>query len=319
MNQTECFSLFKGRRLRATKLDVCGRIVYGPCSQVVVGGSAFVSVAMTDEIKEGTTYEREGADGELCVSERGCDQRRWINVEYTFCRVDPDLVTLLNPNWMSLLDYKGDKIGWAETYTLECDTGVALELWSDVTGVDTCDDPNAVASYGYVLLPQVVGGRIGDLTVQNDVVDFVLTGRTKKGSRWGNGPYDVMLNGPIATPTPGPLLVPVGLNEPRRIFVTTVPPPEGSCGCLPLSAPDGPQLTVVEDTTDVTGMTAKATTTTATGTIRINWGDGSAEATLPSGAAGLTHQYAQAGTYNIQVWDQTTPLKPTVVRITVPF
>lgn len=313
---TECFSLFKGRRLRATKLDTCGRIVYGTCSQVVVGGSSFISVAMTDEIKEGTTYEREGADGELCLSERGCDQRRWINVEYTFCRVDPDLVTLLNPNWQKLIDYKGDSIGWAETYTLQCDTGVGLELWSDVSGVDTCDDPNAVAAYGYILLPQVVGGRIGDLTVQNDAVDFVLTGRTKKNPKWGNGPYNIMLNGPTVSPVPGPLLSPVGADEPRRIFITTVPPPAPTCGCQPLSAPDGPQLTVIEDATN---MTAKATTSTSSGTIKINWGDGSAEVTLPSGSTGLTHVYAAPGTYNIFVYNSATPLKPTVVQVVIPF
>jgi hypothetical protein len=316
---TECFSLFKGRRLRATKLDQCGRVVYGTCSQVVVGGGAFISVAMTDEIQEGTTYERQGADGTFCLAERGCDQRRWINVEYTFCQVDPDLVTMLNPNWMKLLDYTGESIGWAETYTLQCDTGVALELWSDVSGVDVCDDPNAVAGYGYILLPQVVGGRIGDLTIQNDAVDFVLTGRTKKNPKWGAGPYNVMLNGPVEAPVPGPLLVPVGADEPRRIFITTVAPPEASCGCQPLSSPEGPQLTVVEDTGDVTGMTATATTTTAVGTITIDWGDGTATETLPSGVTGLDHAYATPGTYHISVYNSTTPSKPTIVTVTVPF
>lgn len=316
---TECFSLFKGRRARATKLDQCGRIVYSACSQVVVGGGAFISVAMTDEIQEGTTYERQGADGTFCLAERGCDQRRWINVEWTFCQVDPDLVTMLNPNWQKLLDYKGESIGWAETYELQCDTGIALELWSDVSGVDTCDDPNAVASYGYILLPQVVGGRIGDLTIQNDAVDFVLTGRTKKNPRWGNGPYNVMLNGPVEAPVPGPLLTPVGSNEPRRIFITTVPPPDAACGCQPLSAPTGPQLTVVEDTDVVTGMGVTATTSTAVGTIRINWGDGSPEVTLPSGAPGLDHTYTTPGTYHVSVFNQTTPNLPTFVTVTVPF
>lgn len=316
---TQCFSLFKGRRLRATRLDACGRIVYGPCSQVVIGGGSFISVAFTNEILDGTEYSRQGADGTLCVSEKGCDELKWLNVEYTFCRVDPSIVTMLNPNWMSLLDYKGEQIGWAETYKMQCDTGVALELWADVSGVDLCDDPNAVASYGYILVPQVVGGMIGDLTVENDVVNFTLTGRSKKKPKWGVGPYNVMLNGPVGSPVPGPLLVPVGSDEPRRIFLTTVPPPAEACGCLPLSAPDGPQLTAIEDTTDVTGMTVKATTSTAVGTVKINWGDGSPEVTLPSGVTGLTHLYATPGTYNIVTYVSTTPLKPTVARVVVPF
>lgn len=315
---TQCFSLFKGRRARATRLDNCGRVVYGTCSTVTVAGKGFVAVRMTNEIREGTTYEAVGADGDLCVNERGCDQRRWINVEWDFCRVDPDLITMMNPNWMALLDYKGDKIGWAETNTLECDTGIALELWSDVSGVDLCDDPNATGQYGYILVPRIVGGIIGDLTVEDDVVSFTLTGRTKANSKWGLGPYDVMLNGPVGTPTPGPLLVPVGADEPRRIFLTTVPPPADSCGCQPLSSPDGPEFAVAKGTGP---LNAKATLTPVTGTFMINWGDGSASESFPTGVGGVSHDYApgSTGTFHVSAWSTASPSDITVETITLPF
>lgn len=311
---TNCFTPLRGRRMRATTLDTCGRVVYGVCSQVVTRG--FVKVEMKANKEAGTEVKVKNAGDEICALQPGCDQLNWYDVTITFCQVDPDLVLMLNPNFTKLLDLNGDVNGWAETYTLQCDKGIALELWTDTVGSNVCDNPNAVGAFGYILLPWITGGSIGDLTVENAAVSFVLTGRTRKNPKWGAGPYNVQLTG-TAPGTPGPLITPVGPDEPRRIMVVTVPPPVDKCGCQPLSNPAGPTITAVEDTADATRMTVKVTPPGTGGPFTIDWGDGTATTTLPTG--GSSHLYVKAGAKNISVWPTSDPTKVTVVTRTVPF
>lgn len=315
---TQCFTPVLGRRLRVTRVDSCGRPAYGPCAQVISSG--FVSVAYTAEIKDGTEIEVENAAGEVCVSRKAPDQLKWLNAEMTFCAVDPDLATLFNPGWEKLLDYRGNTVGWAERYTTTVQGGFALEVWSDVEGDDVCDDPTATGAWVEFLVPWLQGGTMGDLTVENGAVSFVFSSRSKKNSKWGVGPHDVMMHAadPITDPPiPGPLLTPVHRDEPRRIFLTTVPPPDAACGCQPLSSPLGPNVTVIEDTADLTRMTAKATPPGVGGPWTVNWGDGTANATLPT--LGASHLYVLEGTYQISVWPTATPANVTVRTVVLPF
>lgn len=310
-----CFTPIRGRRMRVTKVNALGRPVYGPAAFVTTSG--FVSVQFTPEIAEGEETEVRTAGGDLCVSERGCDELRWITVQIEFCQVDPCLFTLINETWTELRDCVGDVIGWAESHKFSCDTGFGLELWTDVTGY-TPTTPGAQGAWGYLLLPFIVGGTLGEQTVENGAISFTITGRTKKGSGWGVGPYDVMCNDAV-TGACGPLLTPVGPDEPRRIFLTTCPPPLAVCGCQPLSAPDGPPATVVEDDTDTERMSVTASIPVGTvGAYSVNWGDGSTVQDIIPGTP-LDHTYVRNGTYNVSVWDKTNTQKVTVNTVTVPF
>lgn len=309
---SNCFTPIRGRRMRVTKVDTLGRPVPGICSQVVTSG--FVTVEMTAEISEGETTEVRRADGSLCISERGCDSLNWYNISTEFCQVDPDLFAMINPTWTKLTNYQGDTIGWEESHSYSCDQGISIEIWSDVSGyVPT--DPSAQGAWVYYLLPFVVGGTLGDLTIENGAVTFSLTGRTKKGSQWGRGPYNVMANPPDGTC--GPLITPFSPEAPRRVFLTTCRPPDAACGCQPLSAPNGPAAVVTEDTTDVTRMTVNAYVT-GTGPFTVDWGDGNVE-DLPSGITGKTHHYGAAGTYVVAVYTTADKARATYTTITVPF
>jgi hypothetical protein len=313
-----CFTPIRGRRMRVTKVNALGRPVYGPASFVTTSG--FVSVQFSPEIEEGEETTVKTASGEICVSEKACDELKWISVQMEFCQVDPCLFTLINETWTELRDCVGDVIGWAESHKFSCDSGFALELWTDVTGY-TPTTPGATGAWGYMLLPFIVGGTLGEQTVENGAVSFQITGRTKKGSAWGVGPYDVMCNDPV-TGACGPLLTPVGSEEPRRIFLTTCPPPPAVCGCQPLSSPDGPPATVAEDTSATAppgrmGVTASIPAGTV-GTYRVDWGDGTPAQDLTPGTP-LDHTYARAGTYNVAVWDTTNTQKITVHTVKVPF
>ena len=304
---TRRFTAFNGRRMRMTRVDACGRPLYGVGAQVVTSG--FVSVGMSGEIREGTEIEQVNAAGDLCLSEKGPDQLKWLTVEANFCDVDPDIVTLMNPNNTKLLDWQGDVVGFAESDTQEINRGVAIEIWADVAGEDLCDDPDAEQTWAYLLLPWVVGGTIGDMTVENAALTLTLNARSKRNGKWGVGPYDVMA---ASASTEGPLLVPVGAREHRRLFLTTVAPPDDAPGAQPLSNPDGPAFTLEEGATPLTSDVE-----TALSGQMVNWGDGSPPAALTA-ATPLSHVYV-AGTYDVSVYSATDSNDVTVQRHTVPW
>lgn len=307
-----CFTPIRGRRLRVTRVDTIGRPVPGLCSTVVTGG--YVKIDMKAEVEAGEETTVKTAGGDLCVSEKACDQLKWLTVDIEFCQVDPDLFSMINPTWTKLLDNNGQTIGWEESHTYSCDAGIALEIWSDVTGY-TPTDPNAQGAWVYYLLPFVVGGTLGDLTVENGAVSFTLSGRTKKGSQWGKGPYNIMANPPDGHC--GPLITPFSPEAPRRIFLTTCRPPDAVCGCQPLSSPDGPVVTLTEDSTDTNRMTVHAYASGA-GPFTVDWGDGTVE-DLPAGLTGATHTYGRLATYIVAIYPTAAPGNATYTSVTVPY
>jgi hypothetical protein len=310
-----CFTPIRGRRMRVTKVNALGRPVFGTRSFVTTSG--FISVQFTPEIEEGEETTVKTAGGDICVSEKAPDALKWITVQAEFCQVDPCLFTLINETWTELRDCVGDVVGWAESHAYSTDTGFALELWTDVTGY-TPTTPGATGAWGYVLLSMLVGGTLGEQTIENGAVSFTITARTKKSGGWGVGPFDVMCIDP-ETGHCGPHLVPVGPEEPRRIMLTTCPPPAAVCGCQPLSAPDGPLVTVEEDPDVTTRMGVIASLPTGTpGQYKVSWGDGSATQDLVPGTP-LDHLFTKAGTYNVSVWDAVSPQRVSVKTVMVPF
>lgn len=312
-----CFTAIRGRRMRITKVNSLGRPIYGPASQVSTSG--FVSVNMSPEIAEGTEIEVLDAAGDPCVQERSCDSLRWITVQIEFCKIDVDLLALINDTWTLLKDCDGVSVGIAESYRFNCDTGFALEVWTDVTGYKPLD-PNAQGAWLYFLLSFLVGGSLGEETIENGPVTHTLTARTKRGSGWGRGPYNVMCNDP-QTRTCGPLLVPVAEDEPRRRMLVTCPPPAVFCGAQPLNNPTVAQPTITEDTSDTTRMTVRVVPPATGGPYRVTWGDGTAEVDLPAG--GASHQYPNTNganrDYIIQVRSTTDANATTWKMVSVPF
>jgi hypothetical protein len=194
-----------------------------------------VSVEFSPEISEGEEIEVRKADGTLCISDQGCPELKWISVEITFCQVDPDLFTLFT-GWDTVTDYAGDAVGNRVSSEVNCDQGVALELWTDIPN-QVCTTTGA-KKYGYFLLPWIVHSVLGDFTIENDAANFVLSGRTEEGSNWGTGPYNV--DPADANNTPGKLHTAIGAKDHMDMHLTTIAPPAAKCGCQPLVIPPGP-------------------------------------------------------------------------------
>jgi hypothetical protein len=207
---TKCLSLVKGRRIRITDLDSCGRPIYGDCSQVVSKG--FISVAFTANTSESDEISVTNAAGEVCVYEAPVTSLTGYGIEISFCEVDPDLFALVTGQPVVKAADGSTVIGFdIDTKIDLSQSNFALELWAGSPTGDACSTQGATGSYGYILLPFLSGGIVGDFTVENGAVTFTLTGaNTKNGNAWGTGPYAVALSSG-------------GTNEVQTATITGVP------------------------------------------------------------------------------------------------
>lgn len=220
---TRCFNIVRGKRLRVTRTDECGVPPdYGtPNSRVVTSG--FISVALTAVVEAGDEIVQKNANGDLCINDRSRDQfKRW-DVAVSFCEVNPSLAEMVS-NATLEEDWDGNVVGIRvpEGAALE---SFALELWTGVPGADCgVDEPT---TYGYMLLPLIVPGVLGNMTINNGAATFDIRGQTRSGSAWGVGPYDVVPTD--ALNTAGPLLVPMGPLDHHLLRTTTIAPPDAAC------------------------------------------------------------------------------------------
>lgn len=226
---TQCPAFIRGRALRVTRLDGCGSPVPGSKSQVVSKG--FISVGLTANTEDGEEIKVTNANGDLCISDTPAPKFTGYELEVNLCGVDPDMIALFTGNEIVYNEETSpEAVGFRVNSGVNLDSsGFALELWTGVAG-QSCSD--GVQSYGYLLIPFVKGGVLGDFTVENGAVNFVIQGaQSKDGAAWGVGPYDVVLDN---TEAPAPLATAIDDQDHLHVQVTLVPPPTDQCGAIPL-------------------------------------------------------------------------------------
>lgn len=229
VDTSKCFSLIRGRVMRVTRLDGCGAMVLGPTSQVVSDG--FITVGFAAQTDEGTTISVTNAAGRVCILDEPAPAFTGYDITVEFCGVNPDLYTLMTGQPI-VMDAAGEQgVGFRVNSGIDAnESGFALEVWSNVPAA-ACEPGQGVA-YGYTLVPFIKGGIIGDFSIGNDAVNFSLSGaKSKDGTAWGVGPYDVTLD---ETSLPGPLNEAMDSKDHLHVELVTVAPPEAVCGALPL-------------------------------------------------------------------------------------
>lgn len=244
--RSKCFTPVRAPRMRVTRTDGCGRPVYGPDSVGVSRG--FVSIAATGNSEEGEAISVQNAGGDTCVYDP--PRPRFLNftLELTFCQVDPALFSVLTGQEV-ITNEDGVAVGFSVNSDVDTSaTGFALEAWTGVPSVECSDESASQGTFGYMLWPFVTGGTLGDLTLENGAVSFVVSGAaTKTGSAWGSGPYNVEL----VSGAPSPLLRPVLSGDHFRTLVVEVAPPPDFCGLQPVLDPtQGEPLTSITVTPD---------------------------------------------------------------------
>jgi hypothetical protein len=186
MPTTHLYAPILGRRMRATQLKDDGSI---GLNKLVTDG--YITTTLSATIEDGTEIVQRNAAGQLCVNELGNPSFKRFTVETEFCGVNPSLLSFVS-NAKEYEDYANDIAGF--TVPEGEITGLyALELWTGLSGslADT-------AAGGYMLLPQIHKGNLGDITIDGEnAVTFTVTGSyTVGGNQWGVGPagYKVLAN-----------------------------------------------------------------------------------------------------------------------------
>lgn len=183
---THTFSPILGKRLQATALDDCGRVIVGTSKYVATDG--FVTVTLSTEVEEGTEIIQRNAAGQLCVNEKQADSFKRLTAEIEFCGVHPSLLAIVS-HAEAYADYAGDIAGF--TYGEgQIDKKFSLELWTGLSG-QACAPGAVDEASGYMLLPYMNSGILGDITIDGEnAVTFSLTGAyTIGGNSWGTGPF----------------------------------------------------------------------------------------------------------------------------------
>lgn len=203
--------------VRATRVNSCGLPIVGEHAFV---SECVASVAMNPvtDVTDDILYR--AANGSLCGVKRGCPTLLGYDTELNFFQVSPQLVDVLTGAPL-VVDNLAEPVGWDDC-NIDCSGGFALEFWSELVG-QTCT-ATGVPRFLYVVIPWISNAYISDLTIGSEAVTFQLLGSTRAGGQWGEGPYNVVMNG-AAPGTPGPMLTPLGATCHRRIQITTVPPP----------------------------------------------------------------------------------------------
>jgi hypothetical protein len=219
--------------MRVTKLDACGVPVLGPASQVVSKG--VIQLQFTANLDEGTEISVQNFNGDTCIEDQPTPKFKNYTLQADLCGVDPDVIRIMTGQ-APMQDYATtpNNIGFKMNSNTDLSaTGFALEVWTGTAGA-ACGD-TGLPDYGYILVPFVKGGVVGDFTVANDAINFSITNATSKdGTGWGVGPYDVMLDdGGVASPLPAEL----DSFDHLLVFKTQVPPPTDACGAGQVGTP----------------------------------------------------------------------------------
>lgn len=228
---SECPTLIQGTRLRATLVDACGAPVAGPCSTIVTDG--FISVAMSDQIESPDEFKVKSAGGTFCVNQRSQPLLNWIETTISLCQVNPELLNMLSGSPLVYDDaITPNAVGFGTDSDTYASASFALELWTNmgrVRGQAAC--AGGATRYGYLLLPWLIEGTIGDVTVENGPVNFSVKTITSEGNDWGVGPYDVVYD---SLGVASPLLVAIPTTRHRHVQFTSLAPPAVVCGCQEL-------------------------------------------------------------------------------------
>lgn len=226
-----CAKPLQGETVRVTRLNECGEPEFGDCAFAVSDG--YVQAELTPNVEDGDEFKQKNARGRFLVNQRSRPLLNWYDVSIQFQEVDVELFNIIT----GLPIYENDAsppeaIGFTVTEQHFATANFGLELWMG-NAEDACD-PSGFRFYGYSLLPWVVEGAISEaITVANDLITFTVTGRTRKGTPWGTGPYDVVRD---ANGDPQALFTPIPTDTHDLQIWTTLDPPEPECGCQDLAS-----------------------------------------------------------------------------------
>lgn len=226
-----CAKPLQGETLRATRLDSCGDPEFG--TDAFGTSDGYIEATLTPNVEAPDEFKQKGANGKFIVNQRSRPLLNWYDISVQFQEVDPELFTLLT-GLDPCVDSQDRTIGFIVTEEKFATANFALELW--IGNAEEPCPPSGVREpfFGYSLLPWVVEGALGgDVTIANGLITFTINGRTRAGTPWGAGPYDVVLD---ENGDPAELPCPIPDDTHKLQIWTQLPPPEPVCGLQTLTS-----------------------------------------------------------------------------------
>lgn len=312
------FKMAGGTVMRVTDLDACGNPEQ--CSIVT---SCVATVQITPEYIDPQDLSPINMDGNACWVFETPPQLKWERYTITLNSVHPRVWSMLTGAALYFNEAvpTPDLVGVSTTRGQVINANAAIELWRRQAN-EPCVDPTQTP-YVYFVAPWVTGGKIGQVTVGNNVVNGVIeAARSGVPSPWGVGPYNVerIGTGAVNAGNPRPLLTAIGTTagdeELSREFVTTLPPPAVYATCLDPTSP----VWSVTPTSGASPLLVTGTFPLYPGTSTpilpaiIDWGDLTVE-TVTSGTT-KTHTYATPGTRQAK-FTPTAYSSPTYVSASI--
>lgn len=287
------YSLLRVPAVRVTKLDACGNVVSAGSS---VSTKGIITIEQEPEVEDRDDFFTKNGDGDFCIKDTAPPQLKWINLTLTFCQVDPELYNIMTAEPLVLDDALTPKaVGFRTREGSIAASSFAFESWSRVAGSNACSGGSV--QYGYFLLPWVVEGMVGSLTMENGNANFTVTARTRSDALWGQGPYNIRrVEAGVNAGQPAPLLTAISSTDHRHMQLTTLAPPAPTVGVSDVTQ----ALTVTDPGVGTNGSLTIPTNITLPAVV--DWGDSTSLTTVAAGTAGpVVHTYSGAGTYTVKM------------------
>lgn len=312
------FKMAGGTVIRVTAVDICG--VPQNCSIV---SACVATVQITPEYLDPTDLSPVNMDGKQCWVYETLPQLKWERYTITLNAVHPRIWSMLTGAALYFNEAvpTPELVGVSTTRGQIINANAGIELWRRQAN-EVCPDPTQVPHVYYVA-PWVTGGRIGEQTIGNNVINGVIeSARSGVPSPWGVGPYNVerIGAGAAGAGNPRPLLTAIGTTaqdeEISREFVTTLPPPAPYDTCLDPTSP----LWDVAPTAGAAPLNVTGTFPLSPSTglpilpALIDWADGTVE-TVTVGTT-KAHTYATPGA-RVAKFTPTAYSSPTYLSATI--
>lgn len=234
MANVNCPVYLQGFSARVTLLDDCGEPEIGACGYGVTDG--YIQVTLAPNVEEGDEFKQKNAHGVFLANQRSRPLLNWVDVSVQFQKVDAEIFSLMTglPTVVNDAAPTPQTIGWGLTESDFATANFALELWMGNTEQE-CGEGD-LPWYGYNLLPWVVEGAVSEVSpITNGLITFTIAARTRRGTPWGVGPWDVLLTDVAGDPSPLFAAIPTDAHW-WGPLQTQLAPPEEQCGCQELTS-----------------------------------------------------------------------------------
>lgn len=233
MANINCPSYVQASTARVTRLTSCGEPdLEATCGYAVSDG--WIQISATPNVEDPDEFKQKNASGKYLVNQRSLPLLNWVDLTIQFQRVDFELWNMITGNPIVFNDASSPlAIGTGLTESSFATANFSLETWMN-NSEEECDSVG-LPFYGYNLWPWVVEGYVSEeVVIANDLITFTVAGRTRRGTPWDVGPYDVLLD---TAGDPSPLFEPIPTDAHWwGPIQTQIAPPEPACGCSALPA-----------------------------------------------------------------------------------